>query len=331
MSFESHPFVLLAMSLRPPELPLDQRTHPERAASSTPSSPTIHHPKPVQRLETPEPVDTSEWPVCYKCDRPFSTELALRHHLASVFHHPAEARRRSSSAAEEGVAGSDETWVCELCNDGKRFKSALALRMHGVHGNHTRENKAPAEAQALPTAGWAPSAKMMSSPPRQAVQEPLQDPGVEAALKKIAEEIGRTKRVNFSDAMLAEIDVDAEETQFLVLSATRDLALLVHTLLAPRCANFGITTYACVGGTAIQDDKISLAEGPHIVSGTPGRVCDMIRRRALRTQSIQLLVLNKEEMLLNRSMWPQLAAVYALLDVETKVVRASVRVREGTV
>jgi superfamily II DNA/RNA helicase len=117
----------------------------------------------------------------------------------------------------------------------------------------------------------------------------------------------------------------------LILSATRDLALLVHTLLATRCANFGITTYACVGGTAIQDDKISLSDGPHIVSGTPGRVCDMIRRRALRTDGIRLLVLNKEEMLLNRSMWPQLAAVYGLLDVETRVVRASVRVREGTV
>lgn len=80
----------------------------------------------------------------------------------------------------------------------------------------------------------------------------------------------------------------------------------------------------------VRHDMVALLEGPHIVSGTPGRVSDLIRRRALRTERIRLLVLNKEDMLLNRSMWPQLADVYGLLDPETKVVRASVRVREVT-
>ncbi|KAH8151428.1 uncharacterized protein LAJ45_04633 [Morchella importuna] len=321
MSFLTHPFFLLAMSLRPEELPIDQRKHIKNAPR--PISPAVL-PKLVQTFETPEPPDTTDWPVCYKCDRPFSTELALRHHLASVFHHT-----KAHTTAAEDVPASEESLACEICVDRKVFKSALALRMHAVNGNHTRQvYKAPEEVEALPASGWG---KPMTSPNFPVKEISAEDTRVEEALRRIAEEIGKTKRVNFSDAMLAEIDTEVEETQVLILSATRDLALLVHTLLATRCANFGITTYACVGGTAIQDDKISLSEGPHIVSGTPGRVCDMIRRRALRTDGILLLVLNKEEMLLNRSMWPQLAAVYGLLDVDTKVVRASVRVREGTV
>ncbi len=42
-----------------------------------------------------------------------------------------------------------------------------------------------------------------------------------------------------------------------------------------------IQVHACVGGTAVRDDIRTLQNGVHIVVGTPGRVFDMISRRAL--------------------------------------------------
>ena len=50
----------------------------------------------------------------------------------------------------------------------------------------------------------------------------------------------------------------------------------------------GLKIHACVGGTAVRDDIRTLQDGVHIVVGTPGRVYDMIQRRALRLESVQL-------------------------------------------
>jgi len=40
---------------------------------------------------------------------------------------------------------------------------------------------------------------------------------------------------------------------------------------------------ACIGGTNVREDLHRLSNGVHIVVGTPGRVYDMISRRALST------------------------------------------------
>ena len=39
--------------------------------------------------------------------------------------------------------------------------------------------------------------------------------------------------------------------------------------------------HACIGGTVVREDMRKLEAGVHIVVGTPGRVYDMINRRAL--------------------------------------------------
>lgn len=41
--------------------------------------------------------------------------------------------------------------------------------------------------------------------------------------------------------------------------------------------------HACIGGTNVREDLHKLSTGVHVVVGTPGRVFDMINRRALST------------------------------------------------
>jgi translation initiation factor 4A len=44
----------------------------------------------------------------------------------------------------------------------------------------------------------------------------------------------------------------------------------------------GVSCHACIGGTNVQQDiRLLEAGGVHVVVGTPGRVYDMINRRAL--------------------------------------------------
>ena len=51
--------------------------------------------------------------------------------------------------------------------------------------------------------------------------------------------------------------------------------------------------HACVGGTAVHDDIRTLQGGIHVVVGTPGRVHEMIQRRALRLDSILMFLLDE--------------------------------------
>ena len=48
-----------------------------------------------------------------------------------------------------------------------------------------------------------------------------------------------------------------------------------------------VQCHSCIGGTNLGEDIRKLDYGQHVVSGTPGRVFDMIRRRTLRTRSAQ--------------------------------------------
>jgi ATP-dependent RNA helicase len=54
-----------------------------------------------------------------------------------------------------------------------------------------------------------------------------------------------------------------------------------------------IQAHPCIGGKSIGEDIRRLEAGVHIVSGTPGRVFDMIRRRNLRTDGIKMLLLDE--------------------------------------
>merc|ERR1712066_66451 len=67
----------------------------------------------------------------------------------------------------------------------------------------------------------------------------------------------------------------------------------------------------------------ALEAGGHIVSGTPGRVFDMIRRRTLRTRGIKMLVLNEADEMLNRGFKDQIYDVYRYLPPSTQVVLIS--------
>jgi superfamily II DNA/RNA helicase len=83
----------------------------------------------------------------------------------------------------------------------------------------------------------------------------------------------------------------ARRVQALVLSPTRELALQTEKVVLALGDFMNVQAHACVGGKSIGEDIRKLDYGVHIVSGTPGRVFDMIKRRNLRTRAIKVLVL----------------------------------------
>ena len=77
--------------------------------------------------------------------------------------------------------------------------------------------------------------------------------------------------------------------------------------------------HACVGGTSVREDTRILQAGVHVVVGTPGRVYDMLRRRALRADSIRMFMLDEADEMLSRGFKDQIYDIFQLLPPKLQV------------
>uniref|UniRef100_A0A8R1HNZ7 RNA helicase n=1 Tax=Caenorhabditis japonica TaxID=281687 RepID=A0A8R1HNZ7_CAEJA len=134
---------------------------------------------------------------------------------------------------------------------------------------------------------------------------------------------GTGKTATFSISVLQSLDVQVRETQALILSPTRELAVQIQKVVLALGDYMNVQCHACIGGTNLGEDIRKLDYGQHVVSGTPGRVFDMIRRRNLRTRAIKLLVLDEADEMLNKGFKEQLYDIYRYLPPGAQVVLLS--------
>ncbi|KAK9191286.1 hypothetical protein WN943_019898 [Citrus x changshan-huyou] len=119
------------------------------------------------------------------------------------------------------------------------------------------------------------------------------------------------------------VDTSSREVQALILSPTRELATQTEKVILAIGDFINIQAHACVGGKSVGEDIRKLEHGVHVVSGTPGRVCDMIKRKTLRTRAIKLLVLDESDEMLSRGFKDQIYDVYRYLPPDLQVVLIS--------
>lgn len=56
-----------------------------------------------------------------------------------------------------------------------------------------------------------------------------------------------------------------------------------------------IKCHICTGGTKVSEDVKALAEGVHVVVGTPGRVLDLVSKGKLSITHIKVLILDEAD------------------------------------
>ena len=111
---------------------------------------------------------------------------------------------------------------------------------------------------------------------------------------------GTGKTAAFSLPILDMIDDTSRKIQLLVLAPTRELALQIakdvknYTKYLPN-----VKTVAVYGGSSITDQIRNLRDKPQIIIGTPGRVIDLINRKALDFSNIHWLVLDEADEMLS--------------------------------
>jgi ATP-dependent RNA helicase DeaD len=110
---------------------------------------------------------------------------------------------------------------------------------------------------------------------------------------------GTGKTAAFGIPMIEKIDTKLKKVQGLVVAPTRELAIQVAEELN-RLAKFkGVRVLPVYGGQHMDRQIRSLKEGPHIVVATPGRLLDHFRRKTVKTDLVQTIVLDEADEMLN--------------------------------
>ena len=130
---------------------------------------------------------------------------------------------------------------------------------------------------------------------------------------------GGGKTIAFSISVLQGVDTSIKQCQALILAPVRDLAQQIQKLLVALGDFMRIHCHACIGGTNVREDMRLLREGPQVVVGTPGRVLDMIKRGALKTDSIKMFVMDEADEMLSRGFKDQLHDVFQQIPRNTQV------------
>ena len=125
---------------------------------------------------------------------------------------------------------------------------------------------------------------------------------------------GSGKTAAFGFGLLNKLVVERAETQALVLCPTRELADQVGQALrqfAAPIANVKLVTLC--GGAPMRAQVNSLAQPPHVVVGTPGRILAHLRRESLQTHALQTLVLDEADRMLDMGFIDDIEAIVACL------------------
>jgi ATP-dependent RNA helicase len=134
---------------------------------------------------------------------------------------------------------------------------------------------------------------------------------------------GTGKTAVFSISILQVLNTTTNEVQALTLSPTRELAEQTQKVLLALGDFMNVQCHCCIGGQSISEDIRRLDFGVQVVTGTPGRVYDMINRRNLRTKNIKMLIIDEADEMLSKGFKEQIYDIYRHLPPSTQVVLLS--------
>ena len=111
---------------------------------------------------------------------------------------------------------------------------------------------------------------------------------------------GSGKTFAFGIPMVEHTDPEGTEVTGLVLAPTRELAIQIRDELRDLCAfKEGVRSVCLYGGQPIDKQITQLKKRPQIVVATPGRLMDHVKRRTLRLDKVETVVLDEADRMLD--------------------------------
>lgn len=111
---------------------------------------------------------------------------------------------------------------------------------------------------------------------------------------------GTGKTAAFGIPLLERINPDDRRLQALILCPTRELAIQVSEEFRKLLKyKDNIRVLPIYGGQPIDRQIAALRKGTQVVIGTPGRVMDHMRRRTIKAETVQMMVLDEADEMLD--------------------------------
>ena len=132
---------------------------------------------------------------------------------------------------------------------------------------------------------------------------------------------GTGKTATFTIGALSHIKVQENTTQVLILSPTRELSIQTAKVMKDVGSMIeGLKIQVLVGGSSIDEDASNLKNNvPHVITGCPGRVYDMMRRNHIVSKNIKLIILDEADEMLSTGFKEQVYNVLQNLKNDIQV------------
>jgi superfamily II DNA/RNA helicase len=123
---------------------------------------------------------------------------------------------------------------------------------------------------------------------------------------------GTGKTATFTIGALSHVNTDEDTTQILCLSPTRELSIQTATVMRGIGSMMkNLRVQVLVGGSSIDEDISNLKSNvPHVITGCPGRVYDMMRRNHIVSKNIKLVVLDEADEMLSSGFKEQVYNIF---------------------
>ena len=124
---------------------------------------------------------------------------------------------------------------------------------------------------------------------------------------------GTGKTATFAISLLQSIDENLDETQAVVVSHTRELSNQIMNVFTNLSNYMNISVSLVTGGTSVNKTIEDLSKNPKIIIGTPGRILDMMNKKALNYKTVRYLAIDEADEMLSSGFVSQIQDLFRFL------------------
>ena len=157
------------------------------------------------------------------------------------------------------------------------------------------------------------SARVLAALARQDINDPnrVQLEAIPGLLERrdvvIQSPTGSGKTIAFLIPIVERFEAGRPGPRALVVTPTRELAIQVDAVF--KSLDSGLRCALLYGGVGYQQQMQSLKRGVDVVIGTPGRILDMVTRKAFSLSRVEYLVLDEADQMFDAGFAPQVERI----------------------
>ncbi len=138
-------------------------------------------------------------------------------------------------------------------------------------------------------------------------------------------ETGTGKTLAYLLPIFCRLTAEPAATQVVIVAPTHELAIQIQRQCCDLAQNAGwpIRSLLLIGGTSMERQVDKLKKKPHVVVGSPGRICDLIGMEKLKMAKVRCVVIDEADRLMGAENLPAIRVIIAAAPRGRQLIFAS--------